>query len=69
MVLNLYTNLLEGQLGFPLIHVFFTIHSYLELHQRCYGAVDCVLESQSGQIEDYKICICLFFAKDAALRR
>jgi hypothetical protein len=33
------------------------------------SAVDHGLEPRSGQTEDYKICICCFFVKQAALRR
>jgi hypothetical protein len=33
------------------------------------SAVDRVFESQSGQTKDYKIGICCFSAKHAALRR
>ena len=33
------------------------------------SAVDRGFESQSGQINDYKICICCFSAKHTALRR
>ena len=33
------------------------------------SAVDPVFESQSGQTKDYKIGICCFSAKHAALRR
>jgi hypothetical protein len=31
--------------------------------------VDCGFEPRSGQIKDYKMCICYFSAKYAALRR
>ena len=34
-----------------------------------FSAVDCGLEPQSGQIKDYKIGICCFYAKHAILRR
>jgi hypothetical protein len=33
------------------------------------GAVDCGFEPRSGQTKDYKIGICCFSAKHAALRR
>ena len=33
------------------------------------SVVDCGFEPQSGQTKDYKICICCFSAKRAALRR
>ena len=33
------------------------------------GAVDCEFEPRSGKTKDYKIGICCFFAKHAALRR
>ena len=33
------------------------------------SAIDCGFESQSGQTKDYKIGICCFSAKHAALRR
>ena len=33
------------------------------------SAVDCGFEPQSGQTKDYKIGICCFFTKHAAIRR
>ena len=36
---------------------------------RTLSAVDCVFEHRSGQTKDYKIGICCFSAKQAALRR
>ena len=33
------------------------------------SAIDRGFESRSGQIKDFKISICCFFAKQAALRR
>jgi hypothetical protein len=33
------------------------------------SVVDCVFESRSAQIKDYKIDICYFSAKHTALRR
>ena len=33
------------------------------------SAVDCGFESWSGQTKDYKIGICYFFAKQAAVKR
>ena len=33
-----------------------------------WSAVDCVLESRSGEAKYYKICICCLFAKYVALR-
>ena len=53
--------------------MFFHIHFY------CIGgamdsvltssAVDCGFEPQSGQTNDFKICICCFSAKKGALKR
>jgi hypothetical protein len=34
-----------------------------------YSAVDRLFKSRSGQTKDYKICMCCFSAKHAALRR
>ena len=34
-----------------------------------FSAIDCGFEPQLGQTNDYKICICYFYSKHAALRR
>ena len=53
----------------PLIYVHCTQYKCLFLFVFASNAVDRGFESQSGQTKDYKIGICCFSAKHAALRR
>ena len=50
-------------------YVLFKAGSVVEWLEHTLSAVDCGFEPRSGKTEDYKIGICCFSAKHAALRR
>jgi hypothetical protein len=50
-------------------HIVFQISLNITIYQQNLSKVDREFESRSGQTKDYKIGICCFSAKPAALRR